>query len=65
MRELCPFSGAKLLRDPKFQTHLADQIAEGVVQFLALTPEVARDEAAQAYIDRALARQNNGRSTVE
>ena len=56
---------AKLLRDAKFQMHLADQIAEGVVQFLGLSPEVARDEAAQAYFDRALAKQNNGRSTAD
>ena len=63
--ELCPFSEAKLLRNPKVQTYLADQFAEGVAKFLAHTPEVARDDAAQADFDRVLARQNNGRSTAE
>jgi N-acetylmuramoyl-L-alanine amidase len=49
---------AKLLRDPKFQEHLADQIAEGLLQFMATTPTVARDGDVEAFLARALARQN-------
>jgi N-acetylmuramoyl-L-alanine amidase len=49
---------AKLLRDPKFQEHLADQIAEGLLEFLAISPAVPRDIDVQAFLDQALARQN-------
>lgn len=50
---------AKLLRDPDFQEHLADQIAQGLIEFLATTPSVARDLEVQAFLDQALARQNS------
>lgn len=51
---------AKLLRDPAFQDHLADQIAEGLLEFMATTPTVARNDNVRAYLDQALARQNGG-----
>jgi N-acetylmuramoyl-L-alanine amidase len=53
---------AKLLRDPKFQDHLADQIAEGLLEFLSTTPLVARDLDVQDFLDRAQARQNGNHS---
>jgi N-acetylmuramoyl-L-alanine amidase len=49
---------AKLLRDPEFQEQIADQIAEGLLRFMATTPTVARDGGVKTFLDRALARQN-------
>jgi N-acetylmuramoyl-L-alanine amidase len=49
---------AKLLRDPKFQDRMADQIVRGVLQYLETAPAVARTGAAESYFEKALAKRN-------
>ncbi len=50
---------AKLLRDPKFQDRMADQIVRGVVQYLEIAPVVARNGAAESYFRRASSRRGS------
>lgn len=49
---------AKLLRDPKFQDRMADQIVRGILQYLDIAPVLARPDAAVSYFEKAVARKN-------
>src|SRR5262249_27946072 len=45
---------AHLLRDPSFQEEMAEEIAAGMLQYLATAPPVARDGVQQGAVERAV-----------